>query len=215
MCLFDRISLSPASSNTTRNISQKFKGGNKEKEKEKKRKKIGIFFVTSQRNEGSRNWIVSARMGRVVATVIARNPIAMVKTNGDGANRSRASASRDFHPVSHRDSTGHAVYPSHRLHQSQSSLAVETMESSTSVERCETRYRGEAVAATATAAVQKKESRVESSIEKRRTRTLAMPRRNSKAERKRKKNGKKSRISIVECDKRSIKVHFRFGAISI
>jgi len=83
-----------------------------EKRKKKKRKKLVSFFVTSQKNEGSRNWIVSARMERVVATVIARNPIATVKTNGGGANRSRASASRDFHPVSHRDSADHAVYPS-------------------------------------------------------------------------------------------------------
>jgi len=86
----------------------------------------------------------------------------------------------------------------HRLHQSQSSLAVETMKSSTSVERRETRYRGEAVAATATAAVQKKESRVESSIEKRRTQTLAVSRRKSKVEGKR----EKKRKEIADIDRR-------------
>lgn len=69
----------------------------------------------SQKNEGSRNRIVSARMERAVATVITRNPTVTAKTNADGANRSRVSASRDFHLANHRDSIGHVAHLSLRV----------------------------------------------------------------------------------------------------
>lgn len=112
-----------------------------------------VFFLSWQKNEGSRNWIVSARKERAVATIITQNRTTTVKPNGDGANRSLVSASRDFHPASHRDRTDHTAHLSPRVSPitSVAKLIRGRDNGKLDNKRRVTRYRGEAAVATARA----------------------------------------------------------------
>lgn len=55
------------------------------------------------RNEDFKNWIALARIKKPLVTVITRNAMQTVKTNGDGANQLPALVLKDFHPANHRD----------------------------------------------------------------------------------------------------------------